>query len=116
MKQLRFRSQDADLLLGGLDALGGGAQVIPPIAALHLQAVLRGGGECPAQFSQMLAAALAAFLLPIDETGQDRFQSLGLEHAFFEMGGDEMVELSIGIKRPLAGLALPRLGRASVWC
>ncbi|WP_433950972.1 hypothetical protein [Brevundimonas bullata] len=46
MKQFGLRSHDTNFFVGDLDALGEGAQVIPPIAAsfdAHL--VARGAGE-----------------------------------------------------------------------
>nr|WP_307022188.1 hypothetical protein [Ancylobacter polymorphus] len=81
MQQFRFRSHDANLVIGDLDALGEGAQVIPPIAApFHPQAAARRigqrvdhvGGDC------LIAAAVERHLNPFGIGGgliPDRLQT-----------------------------------------
>ncbi len=74
---------------------------------------LVGFRDSPVKLGKMLAAALGALLPPVDDAGEDSFQSLGLEQAIPDVIGDKVIQLVHRDRAALAaGLALPRFGRA----
>ncbi|MDH4992240.1 hypothetical protein QEZ48_15590 [Aquamicrobium lusatiense] len=71
--------------------------------------------DSPLKLGKMLAAWLGTLLPPVDDTGEDGFQPLGLEQAFIDIIGNQMVQLTRRDRAALAaGLAPPRLDRAGV--
>jgi hypothetical protein len=63
----------------------------------------------PVQLGDVLALALGSLLPPVENAGEDRFQPLGLEQAFLQMAGDQIVQFvhrnghALASGRPLPG-------------